>query len=91
MLPKTGYFGPQIFVEVLKVNSSLYEFSWHFRKCSGVPFNWLKPAAGLFCKYFKLSRDLFANPSFPLSPLSLAPCRELAKVLRTCNSPDLVP
>ena len=28
MLPKTFYFGPPIFVEVLKVNSSLYEFFW---------------------------------------------------------------
>ena len=47
MLPKTCYFGPPIFVEVLKVNSSLYEFFWDFRKCPGALFKWLKPAAGL--------------------------------------------
>ena len=46
---KTFYFGPPIFVEVLTVNSSLYEFFWVFRKCPGALYIWLKPAAGLVC------------------------------------------
>ena len=79
MLPKTFYFGPPIFVAVLKVNSSLYEFSGIFIKCPGALFKWLKPAARLVCNLFKLSRDLFAI-LLSLSLLStvddgvLAPC-----------------
>ena len=65
---KTFYFGPPIFVEVLKVNSSLYEFLWDFRKCPGALIKWLNPAVGLVCKCFKSSRDLFAN-FLSLSPL----------------------
>ena len=75
---------------VLKVNSSLYEFFWDFRKCLGALFNWLKPAAGLVCNYFKLSRDLFAI-LLSLSLLStvadgvLAPCRRAGDAHAVCR------
>ena len=77
-LPKTFYFGPPILVEVLKANSSLYEFFWDFRKYPGAPNKLSKLFWEPVCFCFKLSRDLFAN-SFSLSLIStvamaLAPC-----------------
>ena len=61
-LVKIIYLTSPIFVVVLKVNSSLYEFfSGFLEKVLVLYFKWLKPAAGLVCNYLKLSRDLFAK------------------------------
>ena len=47
MLGKIIYLTSQIFVVVLKGNSSLHEFFWDFRKFPGALIKWFNPAAGL--------------------------------------------
>ena len=50
MLSKLIYLASPIFVMILKVISSLYEFLWDFRKYPGALFKCLKVAAGLVCE-----------------------------------------